>query len=475
MSVKEKNDQMSDILTALSDRDVIKFIAYLAIIIALAYPLMSIVARSWGTGLMEQSADAIRTMSQSGISFFTNITVGFLAGSTILLFFDRKKRVQAFILVVGIIATIYYMISHFSINWNVLYALLGAVLGIIAGGGYKKSNNYRQAALNISTISICYIIISYLNIYTLQRDQSSGNFFIDSTVILAFSYFFGSVMNYKGKGKRIFVLGPGKSGKTVFMVGCYKVALAKAESPTRPNRNLRDAFRQLHGRIDKKSKNDTLLAQSEWIDPPPREIKEYWPRSTEATEDPIVYEFIYETGTLFPKEVLFRTIDYPGGYLGNLSDNMYKRIDKNIDRLTSTYVKIAKEITISDKLIFVLDSETYPIFDYITHYIDIINILREKRKEFDSYIVVTKSDIFKEEFGRRPSDNDYEKFKEFVEKKFSKNDYVRMLFVESSMRDIRPVFYDTERDEHGTLKPSRNIDGNIFIFGYDELMGILME
>lgn len=477
MSTEEYNDRLNDLRFLLSDTDVIKFIIYLLIMIILAYPLMDIVSRSWSSGIMEQSAGTIRSISQSGISFLINVVIGFFVGSIILMFTDRRKKIQATILSIGLILIVEYMIGEFSVNWNIIYILLGIILGVIAGGGLKKGILRRQATMNICIVSILYIIISYLNIYMVQA-QPAGDFLKDSIVVLGFSYFFGIVMNYKGKGKRIFVLGPGKSGKTVFMVGCYKIALGKAESPTRPNHNLREAFNQLHRPIDKRSKDEKLkslsqtLGQLDESDPRPHELKEYWPRSTEEITD---YDFIYEAGTLFPKEVLFRTIDYPGGFLGNLSNNMYNKIDKNTDGLTKTYIKISKEIVESDKLIFILDSNTYPVFDYITYYIDIINILHEKGKAFDSYIIVTKGDIFKEEFGKRPADNDYGKFKEFLEKKFSKNDYIKMLFTESATKDIYPVFYDTEKDERGTLKPLRNEDGNLFIFGFDEFMSCLME
>lgn len=454
---EEYNDRLDDLRYLLSNKDVIKFIAYLLMMITLTYFSMDIVSRSWNTGIMEQSADAIRSIDQSGILFITNVVIGFFVSSIILMYTDRRKKIQAIILSIGLILIVIYMTNEFRVEWNIIYVLLGIIFGVFAGGGLKKNITSRQATTNICMVSISYIAISYLNIYIMQ-DRPIDEFFRDGIVVLGFAYFFGTVMSYKGKGKRIFVLGPGKSGKTVFMVGCYKIALNNAENPTRPNRNLREAFNQLHRSIYKISEGEKL--------------KEYWPRSTEETT---YYEFIYETGTLFPEDTLFRTIDYPGGFLGNLSDNMYKKIDKGTDNSIKTYINIAREIIESDKLIFILDSEAYPVFDYVTYYIDIINTLREKGNTFDSYIIATKCDIFKEEFGKRPTSHDYRKFKEFLEKKFSKSDHIRMLFVESSMKDVYPVFYDTEKDERGAIKPLRNEDGNMFIFGFDEFMRCLME
>ena len=463
---EEYGNKLYDLVYLLSNKDFRKFIIYLPIVAIFTYLSMDIISRSWNTGIMEQSANTIRNMSQSGISFLTNFVIGFFISSIILMYTDRRKKVQAIILSVGLISIIVYMIIKFSTDWNWIYILLGGVLGVIAGGGIKKDIIHKQATNNVCIASILYIVISYLNIYIIQNQPPIEDFLKDSVVILGFSYFFGMMMNYKGKNMRIFVLGPGRSGKSVFMVGCYKAILNKAESPTRPNSNLLNAYNQLH-----KMRTDlTELTTSTTSRDTSRDGVEsdYWLGITEETKD---YEFTCEAGKLFPKEILFRTIDYSGAFLKNLPDAMYKIILEDMDILTKKYIEVANEITASDKLIFILDGRKYPIFDEIIHYIDIINKLYKKGKKFEPYIVVTKSDIFMEEFRKR----EYLEFKKFVEDKFSNNDYIRMLFIETSIKSLYPVFYDTEKDASGILRPLRDRDGKLFVFGFDEFMDILLE
>ena len=56
--------------------------------------LMDIIARSWNTELMKDISNIIRVIDPSGISIFITFVIGFYIGSAILLFLDRKKRMQ---------------------------------------------------------------------------------------------------------------------------------------------------------------------------------------------------------------------------------------------------------------------------------------------------------------------------------------------------------------------------------------------
>lgn len=202
-------------------KDHIKFLIFLGIVIILTNFLMDIITRSWNTSLNKDISGVIRSIDSAGISIFISITMGFYIGSALLLVIDRYKRIQAIILSIGIFIVISKMSDTFNVDWNTIYIGLGVVIGIFLGGGFeikknKQKNDFKKAAKNVSYASVIYIIISFLILYMSQEDSS--NFIKDSIVIMAFSYFFGEIMSITVKGPKIFILGPGKSGKTLWPV-----------------------------------------------------------------------------------------------------------------------------------------------------------------------------------------------------------------------------------------------------------------
>ena len=94
---EEYCNKLYDLVYLLSNKDFRKFIIYLPIVAIFTYLSMDIISRSWNTGIMEQSANTIRNMSQSGISFLTNFVIGFFISSIILMYTDRRKKMQAII------------------------------------------------------------------------------------------------------------------------------------------------------------------------------------------------------------------------------------------------------------------------------------------------------------------------------------------------------------------------------------------
>jgi signal recognition particle receptor subunit beta len=194
-------------------------------------------------------------------------------------------------------------------------------------------------------------------------------------------------VNYKAEGSKIFVLGPAQSGKTLFIAGCYMRTLEIAKSPVKPSPDLLELIDQMHK----------------------EEIT--WPR---RTQEIIKCEFTYEVGSLFPKEMILRTLDYPGPFIEKIYEYMYikRRVQKGEkDKKYGEEIKyemVAKEITKSDKLIFIIDGSKYPNFADmgITQYVKILGKLQENRRNVKPYIVITKSDFFTKEFPNY--ENDYE-------------------------------------------------------------------
>lgn len=430
------------------------FIVFLAIILALTPFLMDLLVRSWNTGLMKSISGAIKLIYPSGISIIINIVLGFYVGSIILLFRDRYKRIQAIFLSIGITIVSQYLFRNFDITWDIIPIVIGIAIGIILGArSLKIKNEFRHAANNLSLFSIFYVIIAFLIIYI--SSNYSGKFIIDAFTVLGFSYFFGKLMNYESPGLKIFVLGPQNSGKTMFFAGCYLRALAMTEIPLRPTNDLLDVLHELHsGHVP-------------------------WPARTGGIS---VYQFTYETGLLFPRKTTMRTIDYPGIFVENLYDkitvkeNLY---DKYIKKDTKSeeekrYARTVAEITNADTLIFIIDAERYPNFGDmgIIHYIKILNKLHESGKDIKPYIIITKSDLFMDEFGNK---EDYDGFKKFIEEKFTQNMYLRELLNEATNASLFPVFYYVKQVPGERPVPMRDDHGNVYTYGYDHFMDYIME
>jgi hypothetical protein len=264
----------------------IKFFILLVIVIVLTPYLMDIITRSWDTELMKEISNAIKTIDPSGISIFITFTLGFYIGSAILLILDRKKRIQAFILLVGIIVLFDYMVHKFAIGWNMVYAILGIIIGIYLGSGFKNINKrgeFRQAATNVGAFSVYYASISLIILYA-SPNVDNSNFIKDALVIIAFSIFFMMLMGYEAKGPKIFILGPEQSGKTLFLAGCYKRVVDTTDVPTNRSPDLIDLMKDLHTG---------------------------WPKRTRDVRE---YQFTYDKGKLFPRATTLRTVDFPGIY-----------------------------------------------------------------------------------------------------------------------------------------------------------------
>ena len=445
----------------------IKFFALFIIVAGLTYYLMDIVARSWSTPLMQGISGTIRLIDPSGISLFITFMIGFYLGSLILLLLDRKKRAQAIILLAGIVVLVTYLLKHFTVGWNLIYIVLGAAVGIYLGSkdvGWKNINakgKFKRAASNVSKFSIIYAAASLVFVYSAPGVDNSG-FITDALVVFAFSFFFMLLMGYEFIGPKIVILGPEESGKTLFLAGCYKRVVDVTEIPTDRSNDLIDLMTELH---------------------------KGWPTRTKDIKE---YHFTYEVGKLFPRETFFSTSDYPGIYLKDIAQYIDNKedIDKIEDVAKKSRVEVARHVADADILIFVIDTDRYPRFEEmgIDHYLKIITELRESGKKIEHYIVVTKSDFFKDQYPNYESD--YEGFKKFVEEKFISNIFIRELLIGESSKRFYPVFYYTKNTANPAYDPLLPITkynrqyisspihdnyGNVYVYGFDKFMDQLME
>ncbi len=471
-------DKKNKYIELLTDADTIWFCIYFGIMLALTSPVMNMISRSWNTESMRYLSDLLRSIDSGIISISISFTIGFFIGSTYLLFRDRYKKVQAFILSIGIILTFKYMFDNYAVNWNIISVLLGSITGVILGNGLKsgRKNDHEQAAKNIVIISLGYLIISFLILNTSPNSDDNVSFILDAFTVLAFSVLLAKLLLYKGSGKNFFVLGPAKSGKTVFLIGCYINMIKLSQGrPIKPNKALTSAYNELSSTARTKSEIATQKNEKDDI----KRAEIYESTWISRTEDIVEYSFTYVIGKLFPKELIIKTVDFPGSHIVNIPDYMYS--NEKITSDNEAYVKTAKYVTDANKLILVIDGNQYPNFGELVQYIEVVSKL-EAHKNTEYYIIVTKSDVFLDEFRQemeydqyyRFGNIDYDNFRKFITEKFSKNIKIKALLAEIYNAPIYPVFFETDIYQN-TRIPMSDKDANLFIYGFNEFLTNLLE
>jgi len=461
------------------NKESIKLSIYLIIIVILTIPLLNIFIRAWemDNGFMKLFANAIWDLNPSGVTILITFIAGLYLGSFSLMLIDEYKRFQSIIFFIALIYITYYIyIGNIfpNINWinNVSILGIGALIGILIGGGKdllndKKELKFQKASNNLTFISIFFILFAVVGNYfpfLLNNDISEiniKNFIEDLVIAIPFIFFLGAFLTYTAKSPKIFILGPEKSGKSLFLAGCYLQALKINKSvPTHANTDLLKLIESLHREL---GDEDT------WF---------------ERTNVPTDYYFMFKTGSFFPKKVFLKTLDYPGIYLENI--NEYLEEEGNTDpedEFERQLAQIVQEILNSEKLLFIIDAQKFPHFDQmgIRYFINILRILQEKGNVIDSYIIMTKCDIFLEEYKDKSGKKedfiiDYNNFKNFMKQKFEKNVILSSLINESFGASFYPIFYYTQKNIHtNEYLPLRDEYRNVFTFGIDELMFDLVQ
>ena len=440
------------------NKEYIKFLIYFIILIIFTPSLLNLSIRSGEHGLlMGQITQTIYYINPAGIQVLITFFTGFYVGSLLLMFVDRKKRMQAILLSISIIILVIYIskgIIFSNIHWskNIEWPVFGIFVGFVLGGGLgilRGGTEFKWAARNISVVLAGLIIFVFFNYHLSPYIENNINTTIGDVVVVSiFIYFFKEFAMYTFKGPKLFMFGPANSGKSLFMAGCY----LEASAPVNPSDDLLELIDELHTiRID-------------------------WPKHTTDVKD---HHFTYEYGSLFIKNILFKMIDYPGPYLEKINEYMDKKEDKN-EKNEKIFAKLAQDVKKSDKLIFIIDGEKYPDFDQmgIIEYIKILKKMPE-RKIIDSCVVITKCDLFVDEYKDKEKnedpENDYNNFKKFISNKFIHDIRIQQLLRVVGDVSIYPVFYYTEQVDKNKRKPMRDYAGNVFTFGFSELIDDMLK
>lgn len=363
----------------------------------------------------------------------------FYGANLIIVFLERKKRLHCILILLTsliVIGAFPYMITIrpeiFTIG-----LLISALYSYKTRGEQGDFGLYGKSTKIIGFLAMFSVWVSLAN-YVL------GNYNFNTMVryfllALIFSLVFIKFSKYEIKTSRVFVVGPRGAGKTVFMCALYKCA-------EQQNKNL--------GVIS----DDLSSSLSEIYDG-------NWPGETLINKS---YEFSYEHGVLFVKDVTISALDFRGQSLEDEINTIVQYIKK---RKSDGTVKpgdpaeeVADGIYNASKLFFIIDGARIglrrELGDYIQKYY--LRILRELPKK-PYFIVITKSDIFIENEGMKNEDN-YENFRTYMLKE---------------IRLREPFFKQIEKDASGCFpteflskdnKPLLKDDSTFNTRGFDEIL-----
>ncbi len=474
--------------------DEIYFLGSVLLFLILTPSLIEIVTRPWLTNniLFRSIANVIWFFDYSGISKIINLTVGFYVASMLFLVMDEKKRFQTFVLIAILFVFVLYVLTGNlfpNVKWSLIWIIAGFAVGLFASvDDIQKEKNpirallenkkeFQRPSKNLTFISLSIITISFVAYYTvllLNRGITSNNsFFKDLAIVTIFGIFFTKFMKYEIDSSNILILGPKESGKSLFLAGAYLNALEVGGNvKISPSEKLIDLIDEMQNKG--------------------------WVRRTSTFEE---YSFNYRSGTLFPRDIQFNTCDYPGPYLTGLYEFMKNHeipksnsedIDTSSENLFFSDESNSKEIfkTLEnrikkcDKLIFLIDGNKYPKFTDmgIKDYQKLLKYFNENHIYKDYYIVVTKCDLFFDDYTEKQKidktiieSESYDDFKNFINGLFLENIAMKPLLMDTNCKFVFPVLYYTVLEDENRI-PIRDRYGNIMPpFGYDPLINYLVK
>jgi len=469
--------------------DFIKFGLITLVLLILTPSVLEILNSAWQfqDGLIRSIARSFWSIDSNAVVIFICVLMGAYLASIPLLIFDEKKRFQGIIFLLVFLYILWYIYSGMlfaEVSWfeNIYWVILSFIMFFFAFEGHYilKKKEFKRASKFVSICSFILVVgifISHIADLLSYNQYTGDGVLFDFGVILLFGIFFVGFIEYEPKQSSISVLGPKNSGKSLFMAGLYLHSLENfKKKPSSPSEGLLDLIEEM-------------------------QVKGWPARSREVVD----YSFIHRDGLFFVKEIKISAFDYPGPYLERISEYLESILSKkpvvsdpddpDEGSYHKNYIQLAKRIIESKKLILLIDGERYPYFTEmgIKHYLKILRILNEHNKTKEISIVITKCDIFLDEY-RDITDTsiidnenndvynnsldvgEYHEFNKFIVDKFVENTSMKQLLKDSAGANIYTVFYDTVKQEDGGIVLLQNKENQSIYppYGYQYLMEDLM-
>ncbi len=254
-------------------------------------------------------------------------------------------------------------------------------------------------------------------------------------------------------------LGPERSGKSMMTLGLCQELLDNSQHDPRPNSYLRDGL----------ERTSNLSADDE-----------RWPIPSTSRDEVNVGSFEVIAGSIFPRRLEVRAMDYAGQHLGRIAE-LFAEDEYDSDAEAVPQV-VAGEIRAADTLLFLLDVERliYPEEfqavgaegdQDISWGLEDYGTILESVTPDDTIVVATKCDILVDRgLVDPPSEYDaFDEFRDAVTEHLTSRPDVDHLLQLTGESTVHPVEFAT-RKRDGQYLPYLDDNGNLVPVGYDRLI-----
>jgi len=471
------------------NREKLALSGYFLLILALVWPVINMSVDAWEIAASDGgiSSAFVRFLRfvvfgavlDSSHQTVTAVGFGLFASLLLLMTIDVKKRWQAVLLWiwtfigVGVLYSAGFLFSQFDINSQGAGFVVGAVIGLLAGGGWRIANllddgyvEFRRASQAIFVLLSGFVIVSLLELHIIYpgihipSDEPLNPEFISNNMGLngdgllfnlvvagAFVVTVNRFVQYDAN-KMFFILGPRASGKSLFIIGTYLSALERARSAEKTT--PLDPSRDLMKTLEAFDRQDT-----DWIveATPAGEVRQ------------LSFQYVY--GSVFPLNIQISTLDYAGEYLQRLPMALEDNPEVEVD---NTLGHLVEGVDQADALILTIDmnrfvnNEPLDMSEYFT--------VLQSDTNWNVLLIATKADVliddFRDEYEVEPHRN-FEKFKSYVNQRLCQSENVDSLVAQTN-EEIHPVYYQTKVNETGERVPIRDDTGSVMTVGFDDLL-----
>lgn len=509
--------QVNNLSELLKNRDFTILAASVALVTLSVAWLPGLLRRGWyDDGSVNLTRTILSTFEPIGISLagIQAVGVGAFLTLLVLVLFDRKKRVQAVLLCIGVLGVgLVFVFTNFiprifvgPLSAHLSSLLVGAGLGVMLGLPRKARRalvnknrsfdwEFRRAARLISglvLVSIATMVIeanvAYPTIdiaqdipgYTqeLLVGVALSSLVLDgfaATIYVAAFWFF---VTYDRK-RTIFAVGPKNAGKTYFSVGAY------LEESTRAGGKVKAPSSSLVEKIG-------MVSNRAKIEETPS-----WSLGSTDPGEPETLSFTFIDGQVFPTDLTVQTLDYAGENLPGLArlleDSALTRDNLDESKLPKSandedVRQIYDRCEASDTLVLLFDattlfrdaaSDAHTAFGAESGLGAYAPLIERYSGEKGIVFVVTKADILDEEYAQTHGIDIYDRqhldvFADDLYRRLATHTELGQYITDAEATDVYPVYFRTEIDSTGKRVPYRPRDDRPLVpYGFSRLLEAL--
>ena len=453
--------------------------------IVLMAPLLGrAMARTWIPGIptYDQGQALLSTVlnlsPEPAIEFVGMLGFGLYAALILLFTLDVKKRVQGVLLIFGSTLALAVLWSQGvflpAVDPRTLNGV-ALVVGFLAGSvveadklwglsftestlrrpalGDGRIVEFRTAALALFGVLTAAVVTTLVAAGVAGVLQA-----VDVVVSLVFVGTLFQFVRYESATDYV-TLGPERSGKSMMTVGLCQELLEHSAHAPRPNDYLREGL----------ERTSNLDASDD-----------RWPIPSTPLDEVQVGSFEVIAGSLFPRRLEVRAMDYAGQHLGRIAE-LFARDDFDTED-ESVPRTVVEGIRDADTLLFVLDVERLVFPEAfqaagaadetdLSWGLDHYGTILEGADPDDTIVVATKCDILVDQGAVEvPSAYDsFEAYRTAVTDHLTTRPDVEHLLELTGESSVRPVGYATSKQD-GQYLPYLDSDGNLVPVGYDRLI-----